>query len=143
MAKAKQTEMDKIKDAAENQEPATNEPARAVDATKLSDDWNFENFQRVTSEIIRLKEGEAIMGFYDGSKVLPEDQSDFDEDVLIHYVIDHETNARLSFVGGMMADRAFQEADIQPGEPVFIRYMGKGSTRKGNAVNNWDIRVKR
>jgi hypothetical protein len=130
---AKKTEIDKVKAAAEKPQMST----PPIDA-----DWDFEKWDRASSEIWKPAEGEYLLGTYESSTMLPEElkKGDKDYDVLIHFIIDKETGNRISFVGGQMCDKFIAESAIGKGTRVFIRYMGKGETRDGNPVNNWDIR---
>jgi hypothetical protein len=136
MAKAKNTNpADKMEEKATvNDGPAT--------FPDFPDGWNPNEWQRASCEIWRPETGEFIMGLYDGSKLLDKELTDFDEDVTCHYIIDHESGNRWSFVGGVMCDKFINEAGIQKGMQIYVAYMGQGETRKGNKVNNFDIRFK-
>jgi hypothetical protein len=130
----KKTETEKVIDAAESMTEAV------TPAIQYDPEWDFENFERASSEIWRPDEGEYVMGHYDGCVMLDKELTEFDEDVNVHFIIDKDSKNRVSFVGGKMCDKFISESPIQSGTKVFIRYMGQGSTRKGNKVNNYDIR---
>lgn len=141
MAKAKKSETEKVIDAVETmttaQDPAPMQPLVSNDP-----EWNIDEFERASSEIWRPDEGEYIMGVYDSALLLDKELTEFDEDVNVHFVIEKDTGNKVSFVGGKMCDKFINESPIEPGVKVFIRYMGQGATRKGNKVNNYDIRYK-
>ena len=137
----KKSEVEKVIEAAEKTPvPA---PANGFMPPVFDDpDWNIDEFERASSEIWRPDEGEFVLGFYDEAKPLPKEYSEYDEDVMVHFIIEKDTKNRVSFVGGQMCDKFIAESPITKSTPVFIRYMGQGSTRKGNKVNNYDIRFK-
>jgi hypothetical protein len=147
---AKKSEQEKAAAAVEGVDNGT---AKGIDFDKLRErektideilrEFEVDTWDRVTSNIWRPEEGEFRIGTYESNKVLPPEYSDFDEDVNIHYFVDAISNERVSFVGGKMCDLAILEAEIGKGDMIYVAYTGKGETRKGNKVNNWDIRVKR
>ena len=142
MATPKKKAAPKRKPATADQIQETAAEVTAKSSVPLGDDdeWDFDSWERASSEIWRPEIGEYIAGTYDGFKMMPKDLTEFDEDVNIHFIIDKDTGNRMSFVGGKMCDANFAENPIEKGCKIFVRFMGQSDTRKGNRVNNFDIR---
>lgn len=138
---AKKTDAEKITEAAEAA-PVEAAPTTTPQGFDFGDGWNVDEWERASAEIWRPDEGEFVLGTYNGSHEMDPALTDYDEPVNVHFVIEKETGNRVSFIGGKMCDKFIAESPIDIGTPVFIRYMGQGATRKGNKVNNYDIRFK-
>jgi hypothetical protein len=106
---------------------------------------DLSEFEQVSSVIWRPQEGEYVYGYFVRSEPLPEEykKDNMEGDVMIHFVHSPEQDALISFVGGKMCDQFIKAAQAKPNDLLYVRFLGRGETNKGNPVNNFDIRIKR
>lgn len=104
---------------------------------------DLEGFNQISVKIWKPEAGEFIMGAYDGCKLFESEKKKGDQDVYIQYIIDSKTKDRVSFLGGVMLDKALTDAKVVKGDLLYCCYEGTETTSDGNPVNIWDVRVKR
>ncbi len=83
------------------------------------------------------------MGIYDGCKLFESEKKKGDQDVYIQYIIDSYTKDRISFIGGVMLDKALADAEVVKGDTLYCCYEGAETTSAGDPVNIWDVRIKK
>ena len=104
---------------------------------------DLSEFDQISVKIWKPEAGEFIMGKYDGSKLFESEKKKGDQDVFIQYIIDSRTKDRVSFLGGVMLDKALIDAKVGKGDMLYCCYEGTETTSDGNPVNIWDVRVKK
>ena len=114
-----------------------------IDKTPKTADFDLSEFVTLSAVSWQADCGDHLVGWYDGFKTVEivKDDGTTDE-VKVHFIITHD-NSRFSVCGGVLLDKYLEEGDVKTGELVYIKHMGESKTRKGNKMNNWDVRVKR
>ena len=100
-------------------------------------------FDQISVKIWKPEAGEFIMGVYDGCKLFEDEKKKGNQDVFIQYIIDSRTQDRVSFLGGVMLDKALIDAEVIKGDMLYCCYEGTETTSDGHPVNIWDVRVKK